>query len=390
MALALSAFPFLAAAGYLAALALIARRAPGPEGSRDQTFDIVVPARDEEQMIGSTVASLLAIDYPREQFRILVVADNCTDRTAERAQAAGARVLERNDATRLGKGHALAYAYAASLADGFADAVVVVDADTVVSPNLLAAFSARLDLGALALQADYGVRNATTAWRTRLMSIAFSLYHTLRSLGRERLGLSCGLRGNGMAFASSVLRDVPHEAFSRVEDVEYGVALALAGVRVEYVEEAHVWADMPETSAAARTQRQRWEGGRLAIARRFVPRLLSAGVEREDRVALDLAVDLMVPPLTRLAVVSIVGLVVAGVLYASGRVGAFPVALWGASVFALLIYVGRGFALAGLGARAAIDLLWAPVFAAWKAALIVRPGRSLRGDWVRTRRGGDR
>src|SRR5205823_3666605 len=102
---------------------------------------------------------------------------------------------------RRGKGYALAHAFEHALDDGFADAVAVVDADTSVSPNLLRAFAGRFDRGAVAAQAEYGVSNPEASWRTRLMVIALSLFHTLRSLARERLGVSAGLRGNGMAFS---------------------------------------------------------------------------------------------------------------------------------------------------------------------------------------------
>ena len=94
-------------------------------------------------------------------FRVLVVADNCTDSTAALARAAGAEVLERDDTERRGKGYALDFAFHASQAHGWADAVVVVDADTEVSANLLEAFAARIENGAKAIQAHYGVLNCT-------------------------------------------------------------------------------------------------------------------------------------------------------------------------------------------------------------------------------------
>src|SRR5260370_26233306 len=100
--------------------------------------------------------------------RIVGVGDNCTDATAARAAGAGATVLERFDALQRGKGYALAYAFERTLADGAADAVVVVDADTTVTKNLLAAFDARLRSGAAAVQAGYGVPQRQGPWRTRL------------------------------------------------------------------------------------------------------------------------------------------------------------------------------------------------------------------------------
>src|SRR5260370_21962025 len=149
-------------------------------------FDVIVPAHNEEPGISATVRSLLQVDYPRNLYRIVVIADNCTDQTAARAQAAGASVLTRNDPAHRGKGHVLTYAFGHSLREGRADSVAVVDADTTFSQNLLRAFAARIKRGADAVQVDYVVHNPDASWRTRLLPIAFWTVHVLRSLAPER------------------------------------------------------------------------------------------------------------------------------------------------------------------------------------------------------------
>jgi 1,2-diacylglycerol 3-beta-glucosyltransferase len=165
-ALGLLAMPVLAASGYLFVLTLLSgRRAVPPAPPPRLRFDIIVPAHDEEGGIAATVESLLALDYPEALRHVVVVADNCTDATAERARAARAKVLVRTDVGKRGKGYALEYAFSQSLSDGWADAVVVVDADSEVSPNLLRAFSSRIEAGAPAVQAFYGVRNPAASWR---------------------------------------------------------------------------------------------------------------------------------------------------------------------------------------------------------------------------------
>src|SRR4051794_23950040 len=106
VALALAALPVLLAALYLGVLATLSRRRAEPTRRYPTTrFDVLVPAHDEEAGIAATVASLRAIDYPRALFRVIVIADNCTDDTAARAADAGALVRERNDAGRRGKGY---------------------------------------------------------------------------------------------------------------------------------------------------------------------------------------------------------------------------------------------------------------------------------------------
>jgi cellulose synthase/poly-beta-1,6-N-acetylglucosamine synthase-like glycosyltransferase len=383
--LTVAALPFLAASGYLAVLALLSRRQARPAAVEPQLrFDIVVPAHNEEAEIAQTVASLRAIEYPRSHFRVLVVADNCSDATAERAAAAGARVLVRQDTERRGKGYALAYAFERSRADKFADVVVVVDADTLVSPNLLSAFAARFTAGASVVQADYGVRNPHASWRTRLMTIALAAFHGVRSVARERLGLSCGLRGNGMGFTTAVLDQHPPQAFSIVEDLEYGIQLGYAGVRVEYVHEARVLGHMAVSEGASRTQRRRWERGRQALVRAHVPELLRQAIRRRSALLLDLALDLIVPPIGQLALMSGLGLVVAAIASFFGAVVAPFV--WGSALLGILLHVLAGWYGSGVGLRGLVDLLWAPAYVIWKLTLRFGDRGKTPQEWVRTKR----
>jgi cellulose synthase/poly-beta-1,6-N-acetylglucosamine synthase-like glycosyltransferase len=391
LALVVAAVPVAAAAAYLLFLALLSRRTPPPRlGAPRLRFDVVVPAHDEETGIAATVHSLRAVDYPPDLRRIVVVADNCRDATAARAREAGARVIERTDPDRRGKGYALALAFSWSLSDGFADAIAVVDADTVVTGNLLAAFAARLESGAVAVQARYGVRNAGASWRTRLLAIAFALFHDLRSIARERLRCSAGLRGNGMCFGVQLLRDVPHDAFSIVEDVEYGIRLGLAGHRVHFAAEAEVLGEMVPGADASRSQRRRWEGGRLRLARAHLPTLVRRGLSQRDRVLLDLAADLAVPPLAFLGASAVGGLALALVArWAAGGPMAAPW-LWGASLVALCLYVARGWWLSSTGLAGLLSLARAPAYLAWKIGLALSRRDPAAREWVRTERSASR
>lgn len=387
--LTLVGLPVLAAALYLLVLAIAARkpRKKGEAPDRAEIrFDIIVPAHNEEAGIERTVKSLLAVDYPPALRRVLVVVDNCTDATQEKAEAAGAIVLVRKDPVLRGKGYALAHAFAQVVTDHFADVAVVIDADTTVSPNLLRAFASRFMRGASAAQASYGVQNPGASWRTRLLVIALALFHDLRSLGRERLGLSAGLRGNGMALHTATLTRVPYDAYSIVEDVEYGLRLGEAGIRIHYVPEAHVWGEMVSKGGASRSQRRRWEQGRRALARSRGLALMKAALRRRDRVLFDLATDVIVPPLATLALAVMVGLLAS--LARNGLGGpVWPIGPWAVSAFALFVYVIRGWAMSGAGLRGLLDLIvFAPVYVIWKLALSLRRADQPRGEWVRTPR----
>lgn len=382
---ALAAF-VLPALAYLGCLTLCAwRRRPPLAPSTWPRFVVVVPAHNEAGQVAQTVASLRALDYPTEAFRVCVVADNCDDATADVARAAGAQVLERRSASEKGKGYALNFAFAKVAEEQDVAAVVVVDADTVVTPNLLRAFAARLAAGALALQADYGVANPQASWRTRLMVLALAMFHRVRSLGREVQGVSCGLRGNGMCFTMACLRRFPHAAVGLVEDVEYGIALGRGGVRVVYVDEASVLGEFVSRADASATQRARWEGGRKALVRATLLPLLGEALRRRDRVLLDLALDLAVPPLSTLGLGLLGGTALQALLWFAGVPWGAGHWLWSAGWLLLGAYVVRGMTLSGLGINAVTTLLGAPLYVLWKLGLKLR-GQDKAQTWVRTQR----
>jgi cellulose synthase/poly-beta-1,6-N-acetylglucosamine synthase-like glycosyltransferase len=380
--LALAAAP---SAAYLLLVTLLSQKLPVPPlKSKSQRFDIIVPAHNEAGVIARTVANLKQLDWPAGQYRVIVCADNCTDETADLARAAGAAVIERQNRTLRGKGYALEFAFEWSRASGTADAVVIIDADAQATPNLLAAIAARMEHGVQAVQVHYGVLNPLASWRTRLITIAKGAVHIVRSRARERLGFSCGVRGTGWSVTHELLRAVPYKAFSLTEDVEYGIDLGLAGFRVAYADEAHCNAEMVSNEASAGTQRERWERGRFELLRSKTGPLLRAAVRRRSAVCLDLALDLLVLP------ISYVGLIIAALIAVAAIAGIwlphmqFWLWLGFACAGSLLVYVLRGWQLSGIGLIGLWDLARAPGFLLWKLRLLLRKRAST--GWQRTER----
>lgn len=235
-----------------------------PPEKRDTELVIVIPAHNEELLVGRCVASLRS--SVGLSVRILVVAHNCADSTAVNAGASGSEVLVYNDPTATGKGFALRRGFEHALSTG-ANAVMVVDADSVVTPNAVGAVISAFASGARVVQCRYEMFSATDRASTRLAALAFRGFNVIRPRGRERLGLSAGILGNGFAIAGAVLKAIPYDAFSIVEDLEYHLHLVMAGERVRYLDEAVISADFPESRAGEAVQRSRWEGGRLHTAR---------------------------------------------------------------------------------------------------------------------------
>jgi cellulose synthase/poly-beta-1,6-N-acetylglucosamine synthase-like glycosyltransferase len=299
---ALPLFIFLLIA---AVAAICARREPLGPLSPSSRFLFVVPAHDEENGIVATVRSLRLSDYPRELFGVLVIADNCTDRTRALASEAGARVVERFDTERKSKGYALEYLIESLASSGelaTLDALVIVDADTTVDPKLLLRFDQDLRAGSDWIQCYYTVANPDQSWRTRLLTYAFSLYNGVLPLGQYKLGSSAGFKGNGMCFSTRGLARQPWRAFGLVEDMEFSWILRLAGERIRFEREACVYAAMLGAGGtAAASQRQRWEFGRSEVRRKYLPQIVdSALIGWRDK--LISACELLQPPMTLLGI----------------------------------------------------------------------------------------
>ena len=303
-------------------------------------FLVVVPAHDEELVLGRLLDSIASADYPARLIRRLVVADNCTDRTAGIARARGARCWERDDARRQGKGHALDWALRRLAAEGErCDAFVVLDADSEVDPRFFERLDAEMQTSRGVLQAHYDVLNPGDTPLTAITRLAFSLQQYVKPMGRTVLGLSPRLLGNGMCFPAAML-PVGWKATSISEDLNHYIALLRAGYRTRLVPDALVRAEMPRDARAAKSQRVRWEKGKLLAIREHVPSLLKEAVRRRDVVLAEAALDVAMPPFTVLvALLLVTGL--AGGLVPVLRPAFSPVA-WAVEMTLLAAYVSTG------------------------------------------------
>lgn len=325
---------------------------------------ILIPARNEAQTLEPTLAGVARLDYPAALLSVVVIADNCADETAAIAVARGARVLERKGGAR-GKGHALAWALE-RLSDPH-DAVVFLDADCIPSRNLASALERRLRAGARVVQADYVVANPEESWASALRFASFVLINTVRSRGKQALGLSSGIHGTGFAVARDVLDARGWSAFSAVEDTEYQVGLLHAGIRVSFAPEASVSSRMATRLRASTEQHARWERGKLIMLRRWIPGLLSAGLRRRDARLLHAAVEGVLPPQAALASLSLSIGMVGAVLRARALIW-----LAAANAIGQLVYVLGGLLLVRAPANVYRALLAAPLMIGWKIGLYAR------------------
>ena len=367
----------------LTAAALFAKRKTPPRnGEPSHRFVIMVPAHNEERLLPQLLDSLGQLDYPQALYTVHVVADNCRDRTAELSRAKGAIVHERFNEELRGKGYALEWLLQQIWERGDAhDAVVILDADSIVSPNFLTVMDARLSRGERVIQAYYAVRAPESARSAGIRAVALTVLHYLRPQGRMVLGGSTGLKGNGMVFAADILHTHRWTA-SLTEDIEYHMDLIRAGERAMFAPDAVVWAEMPDSLKASQTQNERWERGRMEMIRTYVPGLIREGLRQRNFLLLDAAIEQLIPPFSVVAGLSIIALLSA-LLLRSPRAIAQAVAI----IIGQMIYILAGLFLARAPRTVYQALLFAPAFMLWKIWLYVRMLLGIKpGGWVRTAR----
>lgn len=343
---------------------------------------VLTPAHDEAEGIGAMLAALQP--QLRTGDRMFVVADNCTDETAAIARAAGAVVVERVDATLRGKSFALAFGVDAMRADP-PDVVVVVDADCRLAPGSLDALAngvviedrpmQALDLMIAVPGAGVSRRFAEFAWRVR---------NWVRPAGAHRLGLPCQLMGTGMAFSWSMIAQARLATGALAEDMNLGIDFAMAGKPPLFCETALVTSYFPESAAAIKSQRTRWEHGHLETIFREMPRVLLRAVARADLRLLGMALDLCVPPLALLAAL-LLGLdAVGAVAWAFGATRVVGVSVALTVVFAAAVMLA--WAIRGRDLIRFIELLSVPIYIAAKVPIYVRFLFRRQKHWVRTDR----
>lgn len=244
---------------------IVAHRQPrAPHASSDAArFLVLVPAHDEELLLPGCLESLQRLRYPAERLDIVVIADNCRDRTADIARAAGVQCLERNAPTDPGKPRAIAWALGQLPVRSY-DAVVIVDADTEVDADFAVHLAQASPLATKVLQPYNGVSNETQNALTRMAAVLSMANHGLAYVLKTRAQLTVPL-SVGMCIGTDVLAKYGWTVHTICEDWELYAQLTVRGVPIEEVPDARIHAQEAATLQASKTQRRRWTAGKLAV-----------------------------------------------------------------------------------------------------------------------------
>ncbi|HGY56260.1 MAG TPA: glycosyltransferase [Caldithrix abyssi] len=263
---------------FLAAVALLSIKRRTETVSHPQTrFSIIIPAHNEEKTIQKTIHSCQALDYSADLFDIYVVADNCADQTAQIAEQLGARVLERNDPKKRGKGFALSYAFGKLLPQNY-DMFIILDADCIIDKHALNVFDRYVREGHRVLQANDVTSNPDDTPMSYALAVGNVIENDLFYAPKSMLGLAVLLRGTGMAFHKKVLEEIPWDAFSVAEDADYSLRLLRQNINVTFVQEVKVASEFPVTKEQLEAQRSRWAQGNFQLGKAQALKLIKEGL----------------------------------------------------------------------------------------------------------------
>ena len=265
--------------GYLL-LGLIRRRTKTPDTPHAlHRYAAVISARNEENVIGGLIASLKAQDYPSELLDIYVIADNCTDNTAQVALAAGAKGYRRLNRDLIGKGYALDYLFKCLSASGkdVYDGYFVFDADNYVDPCFVREMNNTFDSGNYAALTSYrNSKNFGSSWISSAYATWFLREARYLNNARMILGTSCAVSGSGYLVSSKIIEGMHGWDFHTLtEDIQFSTFCAVHGVRIGYAP-AEFYDEQPLTLSASWKQRMRWTKGFYQVFFTYGRHLLKA------------------------------------------------------------------------------------------------------------------
>jgi len=277
--------------------------------SPKNTFAVIVPAHNEEMVVGPLVDNLMKLDYPHELFDVFVIADNSNDGTAEIARQHGAIVYERFDTTQRGKGYALEWFFAKlfNMPKKY-DAVVIFDADNLADTQFLRHMNNRLCDGSKIVQGYIDAKNPLDTWVTAAFAMSFWVSNRMLQLARYNLGLSNYLGGTGMAISIDLLKQIGWGATSLTEDLEFSLKALMLGHKTPLALETIVFDEQPLTFKQAWNQRKRWALGHVELFRTYSFEFIKQGILKRDAVLLDAAMVTIQPLLViMMGIFTIVG-----------------------------------------------------------------------------------
>jgi len=261
------------------------------------SITVLVPAHNESGIIENTLVNIS--QQLTENDRLLVVADNCTDDTANIVRNFGLEVIERSDPNNRGKGYALDYGVR-HLEKAPPQVVIIIDADCQINDGVLEKLAKLTIVKNRPVQALYLMSYNNPNIKQRIAEFAWLVKNYVRPRGLYNIGMPCQLMGTGMAFPWPVIANANLATGNIVEDVKMGLDMANSGHAPLFFPSASVSSIFPEVASAEQSQRKRWEHGHLGMIISEVPKGIIRSIKSRNLNLLVLVLDLAVPPLALL------------------------------------------------------------------------------------------
>ncbi|MBQ8300783.1 MAG: glycosyltransferase family 2 protein [Clostridia bacterium] len=260
-------------------------------------YAVLISARNEENVIATLVDSLHHQDYPQELIDIYVIADNCTDKTAQSAENAGAFVFVRNDMENVGKGYALDYALNrifAEKGDDFYDGFFVFDADNILDTNYISAMNRTFSDGHRIITSYRNSINYGTNWITAGYALWYIRESKFLNHSRMLLNSGCAISGTGFLVSKDVIHRIGGwKFFLLTEDIEFSIANAIEGEKIAFCSDAILYDEQPQTFKQSWTQRLRWARGFLQVFGKYGTKLIASVFKKNRRTCYDMAMTII-------------------------------------------------------------------------------------------------
>lgn len=255
---------------------------------KQHRFMAIIPAHNEETVVGNLVESLKKLKYPDDLYDIYVIADNCTDKTAEVAKNAGAIVYERFDEKHKTKGYALQWFLKQKIdEDAPFDAFCIFDADNIVDENFLNVMNKKLCQGEEVVQGYKDIKNPSDSWVSAGYAIFYWTMHRFYHLARYNIGLSPLMNGTGFMVKFDVIKPHGWDTKTLTEDIEFSLKRIIAGKRLGWAKDAIVYDEQPVGFKQSWSQRERWTVGHMQCLKEYTGSLASAVVKNKSVMSFD-------------------------------------------------------------------------------------------------------
>ena len=270
---------------------------------KQHKFMAVIPAHNEAKVIKNLIDSLNKQNYPKELIDIYVIADNCTDNTAEIAREAGAIVYERNDPEKKTKGYAMQWFLAKKIEEKAEyDAFCVFDADNVVVPDFFMVMNKKLCQGEEVVQGYRDIKNPSDTWVTAGYALFYWTMHRFYHLARYNIGLSPLLNGTGFMVKFDVIKEKGWNTKTLTEDIEFSLINIAEGRKLGWATDAIVYDEQPLKFKQSWTQRERWTVGHIQCFKYYIKDLAKGVVKHKKAMNLDGLLYLMGMPILILTI----------------------------------------------------------------------------------------